>query len=158
MNRDPPTRSARVQRFLMSWAYLSPMPNISPTTMISPSAHHSAGHHSAARHSSARHSSARHSTSHHSAGGDQSPSVSSSRSSVIAIVTVLFVLLALGLGGALSLPLPGAWTELAQAKHAASLAEPDRVLCETANVIRLTRGGSQTVSQVDVFVTNVRSA
>lgn len=148
MNRDPPTRSARVQRFLMSWAYLSPMPNISPTAMISPSAHHSAGHHSSGQHSAG----------HYSAGGDQSPSVSSSRSSVITIVTALFGLLALGLGGALSLPLPGAWNGLAQAKHAASLAEADHVLYETANVIRLTRGGSQTVSQVDVFVTNVRSA
>jgi hypothetical protein len=154
MNRDPPTRSARVQRFLiMSSAYLSPMPNISPTAMISPSAHHPAGHHSTGDHSTGDHP-----TGHHSTGGDQSPSVSSSRSSVIAIVTVLFVLLALGLGGALSLPLPGAWNGLAQAKHATSLAAPDHVLYETANVIRLTRGGSRTISQVDVFVTNVRSA
>jgi methyl-accepting chemotaxis protein len=67
--------------------------------------------------------------------------------SPIAIVSGLFVLLALALGGALIMPLRATWTELRDAGRTASLAEADNALFKTANILRRTRGDAQALLQ-----------
>lgn len=67
--------------------------------------------------------------------------------SVVAMVTSLFLILALGLMAALALPLGTAWNELVAARKASAFANADRVLFEASNKVRLSRGESQAFLQ-----------
>src|SRR5260370_21030346 len=67
--------------------------------------------------------------------------------SVVTLMNSVMIGLALGLVGALALPFADAVTALRQADRAGALAEADRVLFETTQATRLTRGNSQAALQ-----------
>jgi methyl-accepting chemotaxis protein len=67
--------------------------------------------------------------------------------SAVTSLNGVIVVLALGLAGALTVALAGGLAALRQADHAGALADADRILFETTQFTRLTRGNSQTIVQ-----------